>query len=463
MQKILLTVLTTSLLAACSSTQVTYDSSVSLPTQFEQNKNAMGSENIRQWWTFWNDTQLTQLIDTAVQNNKDIALAQARLEEAMAGNRLAEADKGISIGATGTVGLAQTRVSDIPLIGGSQNSRAQGLGAGVSASWEPDFFGKKQSDADAAKYAALSQQEQLYATQIAIASEIAQRYFQYNTLWQYHDLLRQQIAVLNQLQRYVQGRFQAGQATRYEVEEVQSQTLSLQAQQSDLSSQADSIQRQIAVLTGKTPSSLQLKPNLNTLRNTPAAPSGQMPGTVMERRPDVRAYSLAMQARAAQVASAKADLLPRFDIQFLGQGGRFSLSSDLSSMTGLAGIVSAGVQLPIFTNDRIQANIDAADARLKQSVIEYDQALLTALAEVESYYQMSDSLAKKVSLLERTVKQHQQQTQAANSLFKHGHKTLDTVLTSQLNSLSVQQELTKTRLQRQENMIGLYKALGGGW
>lgn len=462
MKKFLLSTLMSSVLIACTSTTVPTSSSVTLPEQFEKNVNAMGSADIRQWWTFWHDPQLNQLIEQALIHNKDIALAQAHLAEAQATSQLATADKGIQIGAGANIGAGRGRVSDIPLLG-AQSESASVAGAGIVASWEPDFFGKKQSDADAAMYAALSKEEQLYATQLAIVAQVAQSYFQFNTLWQYHALVDNHLTVLQKIQQYLQGRFQAGHINRYDIDEVKSSILNLRAQQSDLQAQAESLQRQIAVLLGQTPQAISLQKNLNILQRTPAAPSGQLPGTVMERRPDVRAYALAIQARAAQVASAKADLLPRFDIQFLGQGGRLSLSSDLSSLSGLGGLVSAGVQLPIFTNGRIQANIQAADARLKASVIEYDQALLKALAEVESYYQMSDALTQKVALLEKTVQQQRQQTTAANTLFQHGHKTLDEVLRSQLNTLATQQELTKVRLARQENMIGLYKALGGGW
>ncbi|NOL50999.1 efflux transporter outer membrane subunit [Pelistega suis] len=464
MKKFLFSILMTSILTACANTTIPVESSVNLPIQFEKNKNAMGSEDIRQWWSFWQDSQLTQLIEEALRYNKDIALAQTHLAEARSTAQLATADKGPTIGVGANIGAARTRANDLPLIGDSYNTFSAG-GVGVSASWEPDFFGKKQSDADAAMYAALSKEEQLYATQLAIVAQLAQSYFQFNTLWQYHAILSQNLTVLNKLHRYLQGRFNAGHVTRYEVEQIQSNILSLQAQQSDLITQADSLARQIAVLSGKNPQNLAsiLHPNLKVLQYAPPAPTGQLPGTVMERRPDIRAYALGIKARSAQLASAKADLLPRFDIQFLGQGGRLSLSSDLSSVSGLASIVSAGVQLPIFTNGRIQANIDAANARLKASIIEYDQALLKALAEVESHYQLNDGLAQKVRLLEKTISQQQQQAQNADKLFKHGHKTLDEVLKAQLDSLTTQRELTQARLQRHENMISLYKALGGGW
>lgn len=468
-----LSLLWVTMLVACSPIEVPMQSSVQIPTQFDKLPSTSPTMNplankpntmtdLRQWWKLWQDPQLDQLIDMALQNNTDIALAQARLEEARAMSGLAQADKGPKVGASGSLGRADTRLEDLPLID-SHNDRIQGGGVNLVASWEPDFFGKKRSDAQAALYAALSKEEQWRATQLAVVSAVAQNYFQFNGAQQQYALLQKNIAVLQQLQRYVQGRFNAGYVTQYEVDEVGNKILTLQSHQAALQAKADSLQRQIAVLVGATPQSFKLNTNTAILKHSPTAPTGKLPGEVLNRRPDIQAYSLAVNARAAQVASAKADLYPRFDIQFLGHGGRISLSQDLSSFSEFASIISLGVQLPIFTNGRIQANINAADARLKASLIEYDKALLKALAEVDSYYQLTNAFTQKVSLLENRVQQQQKQANQANILFQHGNKTLDNVLTARLDMLAAEQDLLDARLQHHENMVLLYKALGGDW
>jgi len=436
-------------------------SKVTLPDSFEHGQKAKGVIDVSQWWTLWKDPQLNSLVQQGIANNLDIELARTHLAEARATAQLASADKGPSIGLSGSVGGFGSNV-DLPYIGKQDTTGYNAMG-GLSASWEPDFFGKKQSDADAANYAALSKEEEIYATQVAVVSQIAQSYFNYNALWRQHDLLKKNIDVLEQLLRYMKGRFQAGQVTRYEVDEVETKISVLHSQQAALLAQAENYQRQIAVLLGKPPQAITLHPNTNVLTYAPAAPSGQLPSSVMERRPDVRAHALGIKARAAQVASAKADLLPRFDIKFLGQGGRIGFDSDLSGVNILAGVISAGVQLPIFTNGRIQANIDAADARLKSSVIEYDKTLLKALAEVESSYHLHDALSTRIQLLKKSASLQQKQAKDAFTLFQHGHKTLDNVLTAQLGTLDVQNQLDQAQLQRHENMIRLYQALGGGW
>ena len=183
---------------------------------------------------------------------------------------------------------------------------------------------------------------------------------------------------------------------------------------------------------------------------------------MIERRPDLRARATQIQARAAQVASAKADLLPRFSINFLGQGGRIELSGD-ESLKGWSNLFSVGISVPLFTNGRIRANIAAADARLQTALLEYDRALLQALADTDNAYQFQAALARQNALLQAAQRQTAKQAEDAQKLFRYGNKTLDNALTAQITDAQAQEQLTQSRLARAQALVGLYKALGGGW
>ncbi|HHW7569421.1 TPA: efflux transporter outer membrane subunit [Mannheimia haemolytica] len=451
----------TAFLTACSTINVDTQSSVEVPLEFDQTQAAKGSSEIQQWWKNWHDPQLTALIERGLANSLDIQLAKARLAEAQANSEYTEADKGINVGANGTVGGGMLDMNtDVYNPKRLDVANAQ---AGISASWEPDFFGKKRSDADAAKAGALGQQEQVYGAQLLVSSSIAENYFKIYAIDQQQAIIGKNVAILNELQRYIQGRFNAGQATAYELSEIAAQITALKAQQSTLQSQADALQRNIAVLIGVVPQGFKIARQGNPLAKIPDSPSGQMPSTVIERRPDIRANARRVEAMAAKLASAKADLYPRFDIQFLGQGGYVKINNDLSPISALSNLVSVGVKLPIFTNGRIQANIDAADARLQAAMIEYDNSLLTALGEVDSAYQHQSGLVKQSGLLQTALKQAQKQANDAQKLFQFGEKTLDVAIRARTSVLNYQQQLVQSQLSQALNLINLYKALGGGW
>ncbi|MGF7452973.1 efflux transporter outer membrane subunit [Pasteurella bettyae] len=450
-------------LTACSNTNIDLNSQVNLPSHFEQTNQAGATTEISQWWHNWNDAQLTALIEQALQQNLDIGMARARLAEAQANANYTVADLGPTVGASGGIGGARLKI-DNPLTEGSTTSSNNNQYAAIKASWELDLFGKKQSDHDAAEAMVLSKQDQIYATQMLITSQIAENYFNINALQQRQAILQQYITVLKKLKNYAQGRFNAGQANANDVLQVESRIHSVQANQTTLTSQIDAHQRAIAVLLGKTAQGFKIaKTTKNLLINLPQAPHGILPSDVLARRPDLHSYKNQVQAAAAKLASAKADLYPHFDIQFLGGTGRIDINSDISELKGWSNLISAGLSIPIFTNGRIQANIDAADARLKAALLQYDKALIQSLADVDNSYQAHFALTQQAQLLEKTVNQIQKTALNAGKLFQYGEKNLDNVLSEQINALNAQEQLLQTRLAQAKNLINLYKAIGGGW
>jgi NodT family efflux transporter outer membrane factor (OMF) lipoprotein len=445
-------------LAACQNTTVPLDGRIDVPPQFSQAEAARGSVDIGHWWQSWHDPVLSALVEQGLQQSPDVQIAVSRLNEARATSRMARADLGPQAGLSGSAGIVRGNV-DNPL---NDNTRASLLG-GASASWEPDIFGGKRSDADAAAYAALGVQEQLYGAQMLVAGDIADHYFSARAAQKRLQTASRNIAVMQRMAQYVQGRFQAGQATRYEVNEVQSRLAAVRAQQSTIQSEYDAAARAIAVLTGQTPQSFRLpESSVNVLAQQPAAPEGQTPQGMLERRPDIRAHAAQVNAYAAKLASAKADLLPRFTINFLGQGGRIEVDGD-SALKGWGSLLSVGIQMPIFTNGRIQANIAAADARLQTALLQYDQTVLRALGEVDNAYQAQAALERQNRLLADAQQQAARQAADAQKLFRHGNKTLDEALRAQLGEQEMADSLTRSQLARAQMTVNLYKALGGGW
>jgi efflux transporter, outer membrane factor lipoprotein, NodT family len=452
-------------LTGCT-THVDLSSKVNIPAQFEQIQNAatiQSATEIARWWQNWRDPQLTQLIEQGLKHNFDIEIAKARLLEAQAISQYTQADLGPQVGAQSTAGLMYTHVKN-PLTHRSYDRSGNVQSAGISASWELDFFGKKRSDRDAAQAAVLGAQQQVYAAQMLVAGQIAESYANIAAITQQQALLQQTEKRLRQLKHYVEGRFRAGQTNANEVLQVESQISAVQAQQATLKAQIAANERAIAVLIGQPPQGFHLTPSaVDFLSVLPPVPRGVVPGDILERRPDLRAYKAQVQARAAKLASAKADLYPRFDIQFLGQTGRIDINTDIPDLKGWGNLLNLGIHLPIFTNGRIQANINASDARLKTALLQYDKALLQALADVDNSYQAQAALNRQTQLLQTAYRQAQTQAINAEKLFKYGEKTLDNALMAQLTALDSQNRLIQSRLAGAKNLINLYKALGGGW
>ena len=149
-------------LTACQSTQIPLHSEISVPQSFSESEAAKGSEQIAQWWQHWHDPVLSRLIEQGLAQGYDVKIAVSRLNEARATSRAAIADLGPQVGLSGQGGIVRGE-ADNPLSGvAAQIPQAGALGSdtmdikgdqlmgGISASWEPDIFGQKRSDADAA-------------------------------------------------------------------------------------------------------------------------------------------------------------------------------------------------------------------------------------------------------------------------------------------------------------------------
>lgn len=421
---------------------------------------------------------LSELIEQGLQNSPDVHIAQSRLNAALATAQLARADLGPQAGLSANAAQQRLRLNpqnraNQPIINtllpnsGTADERLNGdanvAGIGFVASWEPDIFGRKRSDADAAKAGATGEQQNVYGAQMLLAANIADAYLQARALQQHMQQNAQQIQHLNHLVRYLTGRFQAGHVSAHELDEARAAAQAIEAKRATLNAQYAQQVREIAVLIGQVPQGFRLPESpIKVLDTQPAAPEGQTPEGLLERRPDIRARAAAIEAYAAKLASAKADYYPRFNINFLGQNGRIEVGSD-TALKGWGNLLSVGLSLPIFTSGRIKANVAAADARLKTALLEYDQTVLRALADVDNAHHLHHDLSKQTQQLQRSAHLYQKQAHDADLLFQYGHKTLDQALKAHLNADEAAENLTRAQLRQAQALLGLYKALGGGW
>lgn len=473
------------LMAGCNTTDIKINSDVLVPKRFDSNIYAKGIADVSKWWQSWPDPVLRELIETGLKHNRNLAMMKANMNAARAGAAMVESNLGPQVWADvdGSVHRINTdnplKDVNLPRIGNAReylNAAGSSLGdnrqnlhgnrvqLGFAASWEPDIFGGKRSDADAARYLSLSVNEQWHGAQMMLSGDIADNYLKMRAMQQRVKIGQQSVATLKHLQRYAEGRFKAGQATAFDVKDVTSNLAAMQAQIATYQAQADGYQRNLAVLTGQTPQGFSVAPTkIDILQRFPTAPAGQLPLDVITRRPDIRTLENQVKAMSAQLASTKADRLPRFDINFLWQTGRVKLDSDLSHLKTVGGLIDVGMSLPIFTAGRIKHNIERADASLQAALAGYEQNILKALAEVDNAYQMQYSLNQQNLLLNRAQLEASRQASAAEKLFRFGDMTLDRALRSRLNAEDLADKQVQGRLAEAQNLINLYKALGGGW
>lgn len=469
---------------ACTTVQVDMPAGVHAPAAFEQvplsasgaSQPAHVTPDTATWWRGIADPTLIALIDKGLAANADVRVAIARIKEARSVITQAESALYPTLAAYG--GIGREKVNDIsppglpplpiPVSIPTINVPISSFnGSGFAAAWEVDIFGSRRSDAEAVRQAALAYEEKLHGAQMIVAGDIASNYIEARSIAYRMSVVDRSVGTAQRLQRYAQGRFDAGQATLFDVDRARAQVEALGAMKAPLQSLLGARLRRLAVLTGQTPEALPALPA--TTANAPADASviptqlpGVLPSDVLERRPDVRGAANQVRALAARLGSAKADVFPKFYLGFLSHDGHLevgNLPSVASSFTSWG----AGVKLPIFEGGRISANIKASDARLEAAGVQYEQAVLNALEDVENAYSARRALDQRAAQLRTAWHTSSDGARHAEQLFEEGNGLLQAVLEARLGALQREDELIQAQTARALTTVLLYKAIGGGW
>ena len=454
-------------------------------------------QDLGRWWRLWGDARMNALIERALAASPDIRAAQANLQAARALTDVAEsalyptavAAAAAGAGTADGHGASAWRALAPPYSAALPSSAdARGLAAGVGAVWEADVFGARRADASAARAAAAIAQERLHGAHMLVAAEAASNWREALALAQRLSILDAATATAAQLHGYAQARLAAGQARAADVAAAQARLAGLQAARPALQALLLTRRQRLAALCGQPPGQpdaalAALLPDVPNAPNAPAAapeaaasetaappepsappapPSGQLPSSVLARRPDVRARQQAVQARAAQLKSLKAELLPSFGIVFLGNEGRLDFSG-LPRASGAGGLIGLRVSLPLFTAGRLQAQARAGDARLHAAVAEYDRAVLDALQEVEAAYAARAALDARVESLRAARQSAARRASGLQALYQAGERQRDAPLQARLELAEADDALAQARMQQASASIRLYQALGGGW
>lgn len=425
-----------------------------LPQQWHQAALPSTGEQVRlaQWWLNFNDPTLDQLIQQALVANTDLATAQAQLRQA----RAARLQTSAALGPAVTVSAGKTRQWS--------DTGSSGLySADFDASWEPDLFGALGKAEQASIADEKASAEALRDVQVSLIAELALNYVELRTTQQ--QLLLARATVQTQQQTYQLTRWQAQAGLVAQLDELQAKT-ELQSRQAELPSLENTAQQsrhRIDVLTGKAAGSGNWPAQTQeTIPVASAAVSLGIPADLLRQRPDVRQAQRQVQAQLARLEQAQAARYPSLSLSgSLGvQASGFQQLTDAGDT--LRSLI-ANLAMPVFDSGRISAAIEAEDAALQQSRLNYQSTVLLALEEVENALSSLHSSQQLQLHLAEAVDAAQQAEQLARYNYQAGLTGLATLLDSQRTLFSLQQQQLSATSDLATAQIQLFKALGGGW
>jgi len=427
-----------------------------------------GQTDYRNWWQAFNDSVLDRLIDRAYRENLSLKIAGLRVIEA-------RAQLGIAVGEL----YPQTQQA----FGSLQYNRPSGhapqaiLGSkqgywqseiGLSASWELDFWGKYRRAIESADASLLATIADYDAALVSLTGDVASFYILIRTLEKRLTIAHQNVETQQENLKIAEARYQFGTASQLDVDQAQTVLNDTLASIPTLETQLRQAKNALSVLLGLPPSRLQ--DMLEGASEIPASPPQVVtgiPADLLRRRPDIRSAEYQAAAQCARIGVAKADLYPAFSL--IGTFG--FLSSDLGPFKlgdmfqWGSRTIQAGpfVQWNILNYGRITNNVRVQDARFEQLLIAYQNSVLKAQQEVE------DALVAFLRAQERAEFLVQSTAAARRSLdlailqYREGTRDFTTVLVAQQALLNEQDSLASTLGDISRNLVGIYRALGGGW
>jgi outer membrane protein, multidrug efflux system len=438
--------------------------------QAKQAENQEDKIDLATWWQSFDDPILNQLVAQALSSNLDEEIALARVREERAYVVISRAGLFPSVDTSGSYTRqrysANTPFGFFPqLLPRDENIYE----AGFDASWELDVFGGIRRGVEASKADLAASIENSRDVRVTLLAEAARDYVEVRALERRIQIAKANSRDQSESLRLAQARFEQGFAPELDVFQARSLLETTQAQVPELESELAQTVHRIGVLLGREPDALQAE--LSDVAPIPGIadpdaievriPAG-LPSDLLRRRPDIRAAERQIAAATARVGVATADLYPKFSIT--GTAGLESISvSDFFFGTSRMWQAGPTMTWPIFEGGRIRAYIEVRNAQEEQALLSYRKTVLIALAEVEDALVAYAKERTRHQALAASAEDFKRSQLLALDRYEEGYDTYLDVLEAQRSLYNAQDSLAQSDQQTIDDLIAIYKALGGGW
>ena len=407
------------------------------------------------WWQVFQDSQLQELIRTALKQNYDLQIATERINQARAQVTVTRSNLFPQVQGNGDFS------------GGKEHNfqtTSNFLTLTADAAFQLDLFGKLRRATEASRAQLLATEDARQTVILTLVSDLASDYFALLELDLQLQITYNTVAAQEASVKLTKLRVDHGVATKLDVLQAQQTLDTANAQIPDLERQIAQEENAISILLGNYPQAVPRGLPLVEQPLPPEVPPG-LPSTLVERRPDIREAEQFLVAANAEIGVAKAQFFPQISLTGSG-GGAFGRSSAFSSlMSSQLGFWSYGAQVsqPIFTGGALRGNLRAAESQHQQALIAYRQAIQRAFGDVSDALIGYQKFHEVRLRQEDTVADLQESVRLSNMRYQGGTTTYLEVLDGQRSLFSAELTLAQARGTEYQSLVQLYRALGGGW
>jgi outer membrane protein, multidrug efflux system len=462
-----------SLLVSCATGPEYKKPEVAIPASYLNAASSSDSPSntaIADFWRGFSDVELDRLVQLSLEANADLRLARSRLVEARAELNLTNSQSYPTIGLDANV--TRSMSSQVFQPGTSRSQRTSTIYSPAAVlNWELDLFGRQQRSNESAAALVSAADITIGQVQAALVAEVVRNYLQLRGLQQRIDLTQKALDKQKEVLNLTQMRLASGRGNQLDVESASTLVASTTASLPALQIQLNRAINRMATLSAQSPGVLAqtlLKvahanasiPNL-PVSDLSLLPVGA-PEAMLKRRPDILVAERQLASASAQVGVAMANRFPRISLS--GLLGLSTNSLDTLS-PNRAGTYSLGANLSwtAFDFGRNKANVNAAEARLEQSLVSYQKTIQVALEETENALSGFNLGAEQNRALTSAASSSGGAAGLARVRYIAGASDLLLVLDAERQALLAQDQVVQSQIGQSTALVEVYRALGGGW
>jgi NodT family efflux transporter outer membrane factor (OMF) lipoprotein len=431
---------------ACSASASNLRPTVSVPAQFSPG----GTQQLAdKWWLAFGDPALDRLVEQSLQSNPGLLATWARLDQADASAQRSGAQLYPSLSASASAGV-RTRQAD---------AAHPSLSLGLAASYEVDLWGRIGATHDAALLDARASEMDLRAAAISLTAAIADSWYELGARRAEHQLLETQRTLAEHSLDLTRQRFDHGLVASVDVLRQEQNVESIGGSLAQSEQASALLEHQLAVLLGRAPTD-QVVATTPVLVSLPELPALGVPAELIQRRPDVVASWLRVQAADKGMAAAIAARYPRLN---LTAGVSSAASSPQAMLVNWASSLVAGLVAPLLDAGEGQAEVARSRAALAERVQGYAETVLTALQDIEDPLVSEQKQREQLTSLQRQLELATEALARIQEGYAAGMRDYFEVLSATESVQSLERQQLQMQLQLIQTRIALCRALSGSW
>ena len=423
------------------------------------------------WRTFFTDSNLVHLIDTALVHNQELMITLQEIEIAKndirvkKGELLPTVNYGLEVGADKVGRYTSQGAGDEATEIKPGKKVPQILGDfkfGVDMEWEIDIWKKLRNAKKAAikRYLATIEGKNFVLTNLI--AEVAKSYYELVALDNQLNVVRQNIITQKNALEIVKIQKEASRATELAVKKFEAEVLGTQSKEFEILQQIKETENKINFLLGRFPQEIPRNRD-NFEQMIPPIVYAGIPAQLLQNRPDIKQAEFQLDASKLDVKVAKAEFYPSLKISASIGLDAFNPAFWIKIPESIFSSLAAGLLGPLINKNAIKAEYLSANARQKQAVYTFEKNILNGYYEVYTQLSKVDNLERSYDLKSKQMDALYMSVQVANDLFTSARADYFEVLMTQRDALDSKLELIDTKKDQLNAVVDVYRSLGGGW